>query len=84
MSQTGLAKAGPSGSIFANDMKNGQRPIQSYLFTLRIWPEALGDGHTEWRGQLKYLPTGEIYYFREWSQLQELIRNWAPDFLLPS
>jgi len=61
-------------------MKTEHEPAHSHLFTLRLWPEALGDGRIEWRGQLKYLPTGETFYFREWSQLRELIRNWLPDF----
>lgn len=55
-------------------------PGRSHLFTLRIWPETLDDDHLEWRGQLKYLPTGETFYFRDWSQVQELIQRFVPDF----
>ena len=65
------------------DMTAGKEATQSHLFTLRIWLEALGDGRLEWRGQLKHLPTGETRYFREWSQLQELIRASVPDFSPP-
>lgn len=55
-------------------------PGRSHLFTLRIWPETLDDDRLEWRGQLKYLPTGETFYFRDWSQVQELIQRFVPDF----
>jgi hypothetical protein len=42
---------------------------RSHLFTLRVWPEYLGDGRTEWRGQVRHVPSGETYYFREWPAL---------------
>lgn len=52
----------------------------SHLFTLRVWLEALGDGHSEWRGQFKYVLTGETYYFRQWDQLREMLRRCLPGF----
>lgn len=42
---------------------------QSHLFAIRVWPEELGDGEWEWRGHVQALPSGESYYFREWSDL---------------
>ena len=42
---------------------------RSHLFTVRIWSEILGDGQTEWRGQVKVVTSGETLYFREWPSL---------------
>ncbi len=41
------------------------------LFTVRIWREEAGDGHTEWRGKVQALPEGEAAYFRGWAGLIE-------------
>ena len=66
----------------SENMKAKYEPARSHLFTVRIWPESLDDKRLEWRGQLKYLPTGETLYFREWSQVQELIQRFVPDFTI--
>ena len=42
---------------------------RTHLFMVRVWLEALGDGKTEWRGQVKHVTSGEVQYFREWSNL---------------
>jgi hypothetical protein len=42
---------------------------QSQLFTLRIRPEALGQGRTEWRGKVQHVASGEARYFRDWPAL---------------
>jgi hypothetical protein len=42
---------------------------RSYLFMLRFWPEDMGDGRIEWRGQIKHVLSGETSYFRDWSAL---------------
>lgn len=52
----------------------------SHLFTLRVWREALGDEQSEWRGEIKYILTGETYYFRRWDQLREMLRRCLPEF----
>jgi hypothetical protein len=44
-------------------------PTRSHLFTLRLWPEDVGDGRIEWRGQVKHVLTGETDYFRGWPAL---------------
>lgn len=49
------------------------RSARSYLYTLRVWPEDLGNGHWEWRGVVKYVASGEEHYFRDWGALQELM-----------
>jgi hypothetical protein len=40
----------------------------SHLFTVRIWPEAVG-GELEWRGKVQHVTSGETRYFRDWSTL---------------
>ena len=50
-------------------METGQPQHQSQLFTVRLWAEDLGDGRTEWRGQVQHVISGEAHYFREWPTL---------------
>lgn len=45
----------------------------SHLFTVRLWMEELGNGQTEWRGQVQHVLTGEKRYFRDWSTLIEFL-----------
>lgn len=42
---------------------------RSHLFIVRVWVQDLGDGKTEWRGQVKHVMSGEVRYFREWATL---------------
>jgi hypothetical protein len=42
---------------------------RSHLFTLRVWPEALGEGRAEWRGKVQHVTSGETRYFRDWPSL---------------
>ena len=51
----------------------------SYLFTVRMWPEELGDGRVEWRGQVEHVIGGETAFFRRWSDLNEFMRVRLPD-----
>jgi hypothetical protein len=53
-----------------------QRP-RSHLFMVRVWQENLGDGKTEWRGQVKHVLSGEARYFREWPTLLEYLREMS-------
>ena len=46
---------------------------RSTPYTLRLWPEVLDQMHWEWRGELKDLGTGEVRYFRSWSEIVELL-----------
>lgn len=50
-------------------MSRDAHPPSSHLFTLRIWPEELGDGKIEWRGKAQHVLTGEAIYFRDWPTL---------------
>jgi hypothetical protein len=41
---------------------------RSHLFTVRIWPEAVGE-EIEWRGKVQHVTSGETRYFRDWPAL---------------
>ena len=41
---------------------------RSHTFLVRLWLEPLGDGHEEWRGQVRFA-AGETRYFRDWDTL---------------
>ena len=45
----------------------------SQLFTVRVWPEDLGEGRSEWRGSVELLGTGKKCYFRGLPQVSEII-----------
>ena len=60
-------------------MDKPSKQPHAYLFTVRLWPEELGDGQTEWRGQVKNVATGDERYFREWSALERLMQAMLPD-----
>ena len=42
----------------------------SHLFTVRLWPEDLGAGQVQWRGQVQHVLSGEVHYFRDWPELE--------------
>jgi hypothetical protein len=42
---------------------------KSLLFMVRMYPEPLGTGVVEWRGQVNHVASGEKYPFRDWSRL---------------
>ena len=46
---------------------------RSQLFTLRVWPENIGEGLVEWRGKVQRAADGETLYFRDWSYLRTFI-----------
>ena len=50
-------------------MDKNQPRSYSHLFTVRLWVEELGNGQTEWRGQVQHVMSGEKRYFRDWSIL---------------
>lgn len=51
---------------------------RSHLFTVRLWLEELGDGQTEWRGQVQHVLSGERRYFRDWATLVECVVALLP------
>lgn len=48
-------------------------PYQLHYFTLRLWLEELGEGQTEWRGEVRSSKTGEVRYFRQGPMLNNLL-----------
>ncbi len=56
-------------------MRQISQPEPSYLFTLRVWRERLGNGQTEWRGQIRHVLTGQVHYFSGWSALAEHLQT---------
>jgi hypothetical protein len=59
-------------------MENPPGRRGSYLFTIRVWAEQLGEGQAEWRGKVQYIPGGEAHYFRDWSALVTLLLEMLP------
>ena len=51
---------------------------RSHLFTLRLWREDLGQGQTEWRGEVHEVVSGERRSFRDWSMLLTLVQAMLP------
>ena len=42
---------------------SADRPVgRSHLFMLRLWPEDLGGGQTDWRGSVQHVNSGEVRY----------------------
>ena len=44
------------------------------FFTVRIWAEDQGDEGVIWRGTIKHISTGEVFYFQGWQDLVEKIQ----------
>jgi hypothetical protein len=52
------------------------RPLpRSHLFMLRMWPEDLGGGQTDWRGSVQHVNSGEARYFRDWPALEAFVEG---------
>ncbi len=59
-------------------MEEQSSRYSSHLFMVRVWLEELGNDHSEWRGKVQYVPTGEVHYFREWSTLLTFLLDKLP------
>jgi hypothetical protein len=59
-------------------MDKAPPPDRTHLFTVRVWLEDLGDGQTEWRGEVQYVVSGEVRYFRDWSTLVAVVQAMLP------
>jgi hypothetical protein len=59
-------------------MDESQVQYDSQLFSIRLWPEDLGDGRAEWRGQVRHLASGEARYFRQWRVLVAFMHEMLP------
>jgi hypothetical protein len=47
----------------------------SQLFMLRLWPENVGSGQTDWRGKVQHVNSGEARYFRDWPTLEAFVEG---------
>jgi steroid delta-isomerase-like uncharacterized protein len=59
-------------------MNKTQPPSGTHLFTVRLWLEHLGEGQTEWRGEVRSVVSGETRYFRDWPRLVALVQAMLP------
>jgi hypothetical protein len=57
--------------VVNNDADPPER--QTHLFMLRLWPEDLGGGQTDWRGKVQHVNSGEARYFRDWPTLEAFV-----------
>ncbi len=48
---------------------------RSQLFMVRLWPEELGGGQVEWRGQVYHVLSREAYAFCNWSRLTTCLQR---------
>lgn len=56
--------------------RDPERPVaESQLFTVRLWPEDLGQGQTDWRGKIQHVNSGEARYFRDWPTLEAFMEK---------
>lgn len=51
---------------------------RSHLFMVRMWPEDLGGGRTDWRGKVQHVNSGETRYFRDWPTLEAFVKGLLP------
>lgn len=58
-------------------MDRKELQTRSELFVVRLWPEVLGDGRSEWRGWVEHVPHQESRYFREWGDLVTFLARVA-------
>jgi hypothetical protein len=59
-------------------MPTRENEARSYLFTVRVWPEAVGDDRVEWRGKVQHVTSGEALFFRDWRSLVEFLEGALP------
>jgi hypothetical protein len=50
-------------------MKQDELARPTHLFTVRVWLAKLDHGHTEWRGKVQHVLSGEGRAFRDWPAL---------------
>jgi len=56
-------------------MPSRGRDARSYLFTVRIWPEEMGEGRVEWRGKVHRVTSGETLYFHDWGTMLAFLQE---------
>ena len=58
---------------FSDDSPHGSK-----VFVLRVWLEELGNGQSEWRGQLQQVSSGDVHYFRNWQTMRSYLTEMLP------
>lgn len=59
-------------------MDKAPQTPHTHLFTVRLWLEELGEEQTEWRGEVQYVVSGEVRYFRDWTMLIATLQAMLP------
>ncbi len=59
-------------------MDKAEHQQRTHLFTVRVWLEDLGEGQTEWRGEVHDVVSGEMRYFRDWPTLVAFLQAMLP------
>lgn len=54
-------------------MTDHRQHRRSHLFTVRLWIEPVGADHTEVRGGVQHVLSGETRYFRTWPELSAFL-----------
>jgi hypothetical protein len=62
-------------AIMVADKYASSSSSSSHLFTLRLWPEDLGNGQIDWRGKVQHMNSGEAHYFRDWATLEAFVEG---------
>ena len=53
------------------------KALDSNLFIVRMWSEALGNGQSEWRAYIRHVPSGEVRYVRTWHDLEIFLEQYG-------
>ena len=59
-------------------MDNARHLPHTHLYNVRVWLEDLGEGQTEWRGEVHDVVSGERRYFRNWPALVATLQAMLP------
>lgn len=66
---TGSRAGGAARGKEVPQIKNNRLSHRSELFTVRLWPEELGESQVEWRGRVQHALSGRTCHFRAWPEL---------------
>ena len=44
-------------------------------FVVRMWAEPINEDHSEWRGQVEHLQSGEKRYFQQLDKMMEFVSS---------
>ena len=54
---------------------------ESHSFVMRLWQEHADDAETdaEWRGWVEHVQSGQRFYFRDFSDIKQIVSNFLED-----